>query len=91
MRHASLCLDYPPRQAKLVVFQAISDQDFKAVVILTKFVHFFPFQVTGPHTRCPSPKAICSGVAFLVDAFPGKSGQILSFSIGRRDLFMILK
>jgi hypothetical protein len=26
-----------------------------------------------------------------VDAFPGKSGQTLSSSIGRRDLFMILK
>jgi hypothetical protein len=75
MSDFSLCLDYPPSQAKLIVFQAISDQDFKAVVILTKFVSLFPLQVTGLHACCPSPKAICPGVAFLAEAFPTKGGQ----------------
>ena len=34
MRYASLGLEYPQRQPKLVVFQAISDHGFKTVVIV---------------------------------------------------------
>ncbi len=78
MSHATLCLNDTPCQTKLVVFQAIPDYGFKAIVILTKLGYLFPFEMTRLHTGCPSPKAICAGVALLLEAFPARSGQTLT-------------
>ena len=47
MHYASLGLEYPQRQPKLVIFQAISDHGFKTVVIVIAF-----FQMADLHIHC---------------------------------------
>jgi hypothetical protein len=65
VRVTSLRLDYLPRQARLIVFQAFPNENLKPVVILGKLVRrLISLRLVGLHFRYPNPNSLPSETSF---------------------------